>query len=171
MTMRSNESQRIGQRISRAEKRRLHQQRREALARRQRHRDQRLAAGRRAIPGVEQMRDALEEIEFAQAQLREAGASLQMILSMAPLAEAYAQFKEEGGVTASDWTLWLDGETLGRSRSASKQHLRIVSVCHAPSSPHRPIGSAHIAEDELAEDDPTDLCAECYDSDDGPEAA
>jgi hypothetical protein len=166
MTMPSDSQQ-----ISRAKKRRLHLQHTEALARRQRQREQQIAAQRKAIRGIAKMREALEQIEFAQAQLQHADATLRALLTIAPLAQAYAQFQNEGGVGASDWGDWLDGKSFARGHHASKQHLRIVSVRHAPSIPRRPIGRAHIAEDELVEDDATDLRAEYYGNGDGPEAA
>jgi hypothetical protein len=133
------------QRISRAEKRRLHRQRLEALAHRQRQREQRIAAQRRTIPGVDQMRDALEEIEIAQSQMREAGASLRMVLNSAPLAEAYAQFKDEGGISAADWANWLYGKSLGGARHAGKRHLRIVSARETDFLSHRFQQTGHAA--------------------------
>jgi hypothetical protein len=134
--------------------------------------DERLAAQWRAIPGVEQMREALEEIEIAQTQMRKAGASLRMVLNVAPLAQAYAQFKEQGGVTARDWALWLDGKIVGGARHASKQHLRIVSARMVPSLPRRPIGSAPLEELVEGETELMDAEYELADYDgDGPEAA
>jgi hypothetical protein len=63
----------------------------------------------------------------------QAGENLRLALIIVPLAEAYAQFQNEGGITAHDWALWPPGQ----ARHASKQHLRIVSVRNAQPIPHR----------------------------------
>ena len=68
----------------------------------------RLGARRRAaehqdILGAQRLLRALEEIEFLQRELRDAGEGLQAVLSIRPLAKAYARFQTEGGVTGADW--------------------------------------------------------------------
>jgi hypothetical protein len=152
--------------VSKAEKARLHRQRVEAVARRQRQRENRVATQRRAIPGISNLSLALTQIEIAQAKLTQAGDNLQVSLNMAPLAAAYRQFQAEGGITVSDLQRWLNGESLGGRCHASKRHLRIVSARHARSIPRGPINNA--LADELSEDG-TDLVQS--NSGDGPEAA
>jgi hypothetical protein len=88
----------------------------------------RLAVQRQQIAGVQRLTRALEEIDYLQQELREAGDGLGAVLTIAPLAKAYCQFQDEGGVTATDWRDWLDGKTLrGRSRHSGKHHLRLVA--------------------------------------------
>ena len=122
-----------------AEKARLHRQRVENIARRQQLQQRRVAVQRHGIPGADHLHTALTQIEMVQQKLAKAGETLRTLLSIAPLAQAYSQFQNEGGVTANHWTLWLDGETLGRTHHASKSHLRIVATCHAPSKPQEMI--------------------------------
>jgi hypothetical protein len=129
----------ISSRITKAEKARLHRQRVEAKARRQQQQQNRVAHQRRAMT----------EIELAQTELAKTGQTLRAVLSIAPLRQAYSQFQSEGGVTASDWRQWLDGECLGKTRHASKGHLRVVATCHKP-----------VCRDDLIEAEPDDL-TEC----------
>jgi hypothetical protein len=92
----------------------------------------------------------LERIDLARVQVEEAAASLRATLSVVPLAKAYSQFKDEGGISASDWQRWLNSESLGGTRHASKQHLRIVSAREVPSIPCRASRMPEL-EEELAE--------------------
>lgn len=91
-------------------------------------REPRLVLKRQQIAGAQRLRRALEKIELLQRELREAGDGLRSVLSWVPLAKAYAQFQDEGGVTACEWNEWLDGEILcGRGRHRGKGHLRLVA--------------------------------------------
>jgi hypothetical protein len=85
-----------------------------------------LAAQRQQIAGVQHLQPRLEKIERLQRELREAGEALGAILGSAPLAKAYTQFQDQGGITAADWQDWLAGKTLSRNQHRSKRHLRLV---------------------------------------------
>jgi hypothetical protein len=124
--------------LSRGERSRLHRQRVARLDQRRQRQQQQLAAQRRRIPGVEQMQPVLAQIEAAQQRLRESAEALRRLLGIAPLAKAFAEFQRQGGVTATDWLAWLAGESGASLSHASKQHLRIVSVCCGPLLPRQP---------------------------------
>jgi multidrug efflux pump subunit AcrA (membrane-fusion protein) len=161
------------ERVSKAEKLRLHRQRMEALARRQRQHEQRIATRRQAIAGVRHLHGVLQEIEFARAKLRAAQVNLATLLRTAPLAHAYGDFHSSGGVSGSDWQRWLNGESMDGGRHAAKRHLRIVSARHTPSIARRPL--THVAkvveEDAWLEEDVEAAELEEWEFNDGPEAA
>jgi hypothetical protein len=71
-----------------------------------------LAAQRHQIPGVDRLQCTLQEVEVAQRGLRAAADGLRAALSILPLAKAYAEFQDQGGISASDWHDWLDGKAL-----------------------------------------------------------
>jgi hypothetical protein len=116
------------------------------LARR-RLRDPQIAAERGQILGAQRLTHALENIEFVQRELRDVGQRLQAVLSMRPLAQAYARFQTEGGVTAVDWRDWLQGMRLhGRCwQPTSKQHLRIAASNKDKPSTHKRHGDGDAA--------------------------
>ena len=93
----------------------------------------RLAFQRRQIPGVDRVQSTLQEVECAQRELRAAGDSLRAALSILPLAKAYAEFQDQGGISASDWHDWLDGKALRGGSHISKRHLRLISSRIEPS--------------------------------------
>jgi hypothetical protein len=57
-----------------------------------------------------QRHPTLQEVEVARRELRAATDSLRATLSNLPLAKAYAEFQDQGGISASDWHDWLDGK-------------------------------------------------------------
>jgi hypothetical protein len=141
--LRQNQSSN-SQGFPRAFKAKLHRGRVRAVDQRRRRREQATAVQRWQIPGVERMRAALEEVEYAQQKLREAGDSVQALLSIAPLATVFTEFQEQGGITSADWTKWLNGGALSGCRYNRKQHLRLVSTRTRPSIPRRQIASRQI---------------------------
>jgi hypothetical protein len=91
----------------------------------------RLATERQQIVGVQQMSDVLNAVDEAQAQLQEAQTSLRAVLTIKPLAKAFAAFQAEGGGSAADWQRWLHGLALQKDTAFGKRHLRLV-VNHKP---------------------------------------
>jgi hypothetical protein len=49
--------------------------------------------------------------------------------ALAHLRQAWAAFRQVGGVTADDWQRWLDGKPIDRLRQTgrNKRHLRVVA--------------------------------------------
>jgi hypothetical protein len=105
-----------------------HPQQRETVMERRPPSRPRPATQRQQIPGVQRMEYALQQVAAAQQQMREAADGLRAVLSIAPLAKAYAEFQDQGGgVSASDWQDWLDGTALRGGSHTSKRHLRLIS--------------------------------------------
>lgn len=94
---------------------------------------------RHDLLGAHRLLRALEDIEFLQAQLRDADTGLRAVLTIHPLGHAFAQFQAAGGVTASDWETWLAGKPLPRRCRRSKRHLRLLSSNKA----EPPVASRH----------------------------
>ena len=91
----------------------------------------RLALERQRIAGAERLHYALVSIEAAQEELRIAHGMLRNALTRAPLAKAFADFQQEGGVSADDWRDWLNGYPLDNEPLHSKRHLHLI-VNHEP---------------------------------------
>jgi hypothetical protein len=68
--------------------------------------------------------------------LRTAADRVRAALSILPLAKAYAEFQDQGGVSASDWREWLDGKALRSGSHISKGHLRLISSRVEPQHCH-----------------------------------
>jgi hypothetical protein len=90
--------------------------------------DLRVASERQRIAGVQRVQQLLDDIDLLRVDLDTAACDLRALLGHRPLADAFAQFQHEGGVSAGDWEDWLDGRELrGCQRSNGMRHLRIVA--------------------------------------------
>jgi hypothetical protein len=105
---------------------------------------------RLVLPRTKLLMQALQQADDAHAQLRAAQAAIDAIVhaSMLPdaacedgisaltaaelteLQAAWAEFGNEGGVTATDFRDWLDGKPIARTNSSprGKRHLRLVAT-------------------------------------------
>jgi hypothetical protein len=75
--------------------------------------------------------------------MHEAADGLRAALSILPLAKAYAEFQDQGGISAGDWKEWLDGKALHGGSQISKGHLRLISNRIEPSIARRAALSQH----------------------------
>jgi hypothetical protein len=90
--------------------------------------DLQTAIRRQRIAGAQRVQQLLNDIDLLRVDLDMAACDLRALLGHPPLAEAFAQFQHQGGVTAGDWEDWLGGRELrGRQRPSGKRHLRIVA--------------------------------------------
>jgi hypothetical protein len=69
------------------------------------------------------MHYALVSVEQAQDELRIAYFILRNALAIAPLAKAFADFQQQGGISADDWRDWSNGYPLDHEPQHSKRHL------------------------------------------------
>jgi hypothetical protein len=111
-----------------------------------------LCALRKADQAREQLREAEMEIhacfnsdmsaEYSSASYHEAHAVLIPDAEINRLRQAWLEFRQEGGVTGTDFANWLEGKPLARlngKTGRARNHLRLVAT--QPGVPHlrRPI--------------------------------